>query len=815
MPTPTGQIGLSDVNVELGKSSSTQIAKNDTDVRQLAGRTTPLSQISMDDLRGKSFDTVGPTVTITASSTTLSIGQTSTLTFTLSEASTNFIAADINISAGSISNFSGSGTSYTATYTPPASSSGSATINVPANRLTDSTGNQNSASNTITINYDTQAPGITITSSSLSLSGGGTATITFTLTESSVNFSAADVSVSSGSLTGFSGSGSSYTATYTAPTSGTSATISVAANTFTDSFGNNNTASNTVTISFSAGYSVSPNVSSANEGGSVTYTVTTTNVANGTTLYWTLATGTNFCIGSDFTDFSDNGSFTINSNSGSFTLYLRSDLTTETTETLRVQIRVNSTGGTVVATASDVTVFDTSITPTVSLSPTTLQDGTVNIGYSQSIFAQVDGNNTPASFSISGFLPPGLSGSGFGSVGEGYFVGFSISGTPTSIGSYTFTVNATTNNGYFPSRQYTITIAASPTMSISTSSTSLSYNQTATLTFTSSQSTNNFTVQDVTQSGSGILANFSGSGTTYTATFTPPASTTGSTSFSVAAGAYTNSNSVGNLASNTVTINYNTTAPDTTAPTISISSSSGSLSSGQTATITFTLSESSTNFTSGDVTVTAGSLTGFSGSGTSYSATFTPPANSSGSATISVAANSFTDAAGNGNTPSNNLNINYNTVTGGGGGVSIISPLGFNGGNYQDYQPDAGYANSTLSINRNGTFTIIDSFSSTLASGNWANSPSSTIGDTVYVRFTRTANNVSATGGSSASTGWQQLNVDRVIFVYESTPNTWLVSSSANYTVELSNSSSGSPVASTSTVTLSAVTNTYDGGIQN
>ena len=56
---------------------------------------------------------------------------------------------------------------------------------------------------------------------------------------------------------------------------------------------------------------------------------------------------------------------------------------------------------------------------------------------------------------------------------------------------------------------------------------------TLTVTFTSSAATTNFVVGDVTVSG-GTLSSFSGSGTTYTATFTPTAD--GATTIDVAGG---------------------------------------------------------------------------------------------------------------------------------------------------------------------------------------------------------------------------------------------------------------------------------------
>jgi len=51
MALPTGQISMSDVNLELGYAASTIISLNDPNVRLLAG--VPSGQISMQDLQGK------------------------------------------------------------------------------------------------------------------------------------------------------------------------------------------------------------------------------------------------------------------------------------------------------------------------------------------------------------------------------------------------------------------------------------------------------------------------------------------------------------------------------------------------------------------------------------------------------------------------------------------------------------------------------------------------------------------------------------------------------------------------------------------
>lgn len=106
-------------------------------------------------------------------------------------------------------------------------------------------------------------------------------------------------------------------------------------------------------------YSVSPAANNVNEGSSLTFTVTTANIPDGFTLYWTVSRPEDFAVSS--------GSFTINNNAGTFTVTPTADSATEGAETFTVSIRSGSTSGTVVTTSSSVTINDTS---TSSVSPT-------------------------------------------------------------------------------------------------------------------------------------------------------------------------------------------------------------------------------------------------------------------------------------------------------------------------------------------------------------------------------------------------------------------------------------------------------------
>jgi outer membrane protein OmpA-like peptidoglycan-associated protein len=86
------------------------------------------------------FDTISPTVAITRSGVGfLDEGQTSTITFTLSEPSTDFTSGDVAVSAGALTGWiATSSTVYTATFTPPADSNGISTISIAVGSFTDS-----------------------------------------------------------------------------------------------------------------------------------------------------------------------------------------------------------------------------------------------------------------------------------------------------------------------------------------------------------------------------------------------------------------------------------------------------------------------------------------------------------------------------------------------------------------------------------------------------------------------------------------------------------------------------------------------------
>ena len=102
-------------------------------------------------------------------------------------------------------------------------------------------------------------------------------------------------------------------------------------------------------------YAIAPNLSSVAEGGSVIYTVTTTNLGDNTVLYWSNDGTTQ---NQDFTDYVNSGSLTVVSNTATLVRTLNLDANDDPNETIIINLREGSTSGNVLATATTVTTSE-------------------------------------------------------------------------------------------------------------------------------------------------------------------------------------------------------------------------------------------------------------------------------------------------------------------------------------------------------------------------------------------------------------------------------------------------------------------------
>ena len=197
------------------------------------------------DANDEEAEIVAPTISISTDDTSLTLGETARITFTLSEGSTDFTADDLTVSGGVVSDFEAiSATEYTVVFTPDVESTDNGTVTVAAGSFSNSAGTTNDSSASLSMGVDTRdqvSPVLEISADDEALTVGETATIRFTLSEASSDFTAEDVAVSGGELSGFSGSGTDYSASFTpAENSTDEGVITVVRGAFRDAAGNIN-----------------------------------------------------------------------------------------------------------------------------------------------------------------------------------------------------------------------------------------------------------------------------------------------------------------------------------------------------------------------------------------------------------------------------------------------------------------------------------------------------------------------------------------------------------------------------------------------
>ncbi|WP_296949826.1 Ig-like domain-containing protein, partial [uncultured Massilia sp.] len=118
-------------------------------------------------------DTLVPTVSIAAGTTTVKAGQTTTLTFTFSEAPAGFGESAVGVAGGQLTNLhatSQDGTTWEATFTPAADTATVAgQVQLAAGAYQDAAGNGGVASNVVAIGGDTERP--TVTTNAFTVAG--------------------------------------------------------------------------------------------------------------------------------------------------------------------------------------------------------------------------------------------------------------------------------------------------------------------------------------------------------------------------------------------------------------------------------------------------------------------------------------------------------------------------------------------------------------------------------------------------------------------------------------------------------------------
>ena len=200
-------------------------------------------------------DTANPTATINIAATSLNDATNSSLvTITFSEAVTGLTAGDFTLAGnnGALTGLTSGdgGITWTATFNAldGFAGTGSVTLN---GTYTDIAGNTGATGASDTVPIDRTNPTVIVNIVDTALNDGDpSSVVNFNFSESVTDFDLTDVSFAGGTLSGFSGSGSSYSATFTA-TDGVNTTGSVTVNAggYTDAAGNTGgTGNDTVAI---------------------------------------------------------------------------------------------------------------------------------------------------------------------------------------------------------------------------------------------------------------------------------------------------------------------------------------------------------------------------------------------------------------------------------------------------------------------------------------------------------------------------------------------------------------------------------------
>jgi hypothetical protein len=636
-------------------------------------------------------------------------------------------AGDVVVTGGSLGAISGTGLTRTALFTPTVNfANGTASITVAANSYQDATGNNGAVGTTPSISIDTLAPSVVITSSANTLKAGETATITFTFSEDpgtsfTWNGSTGDVVVAGGTLGAISGTGLTRTATFT-PTANLAsgnASITVAGNSYEDTAGNLGSAGLTPVISMDTLAPAATSVALSSATGAVnqrlnagdtlsaTLTFNDTVILNTTGGSPTLA----LLVGSSTVQ------ATYVSGSGSNALVFTTTIVNGQTDTDGVAIAVNAltlNGATLKDSAGNNSVITSSA---VSSNSNYLVDTTApSVAVTSNLSSLKAGDTATITFTFS--EDPGASFAWDGTSGDVVITGGSlgpISGTGlTRSATFTPTSNlaissasiAVTSNSYQDAADNNGGAGSLTTLTVDTlapSVTSLALTSatgavaspsdatvkllnatdtlSATVTFTEA-------VTVVTTAGSPTLALVIGSSTVQ-ATYVSGSGTNALVFSTTLVGGQTDTDGVA-IALNALTLNGATLKDaagnssvissvavadnsmflvDTTAPSVSITSDLAALKTGETAVISFTFSEDpGSSFVwsanAGDVSVSGGTLGNISGTGLLRTATFTPTSNVvAGTASITVSAGTYTDAAGNAGTAGTTPVVTFSTTT--------------------------------------------------------------------------------------------------------------------------------------------------------
>ena len=611
-----------------------------------------------------------PTATIVVSDTTLSIGETSLVTITFSEAVTGFTNADLTIANGTLSAVGSGdgGITWTATFTPSASISD--TTNVITLNNTGVINGLGTAGigTTNSNNYivDTTRPTVGIVFTDTALKVGETSLVTFTFNEAVTGFTNADLTIANGTLTSVSSGdgGITWTATFTPTASITDATnlITLDNTGIADLAGN--AGSGTTDSSNYAIDTVRPNAT-------IVVADNALNIGETSLVTFTFSEAVTGFTNADLT--LANGTLTaVSSSDGGITWTATFTPTASVSDTTNL-ITLNNTGISDLSGNTGAGTTDSNNYAIDTLRPTAtivVADNALKIGETSLVtitFNEAVTGFTNVDLTIANGTLTAVSSSDGGITWTATFTPTSAITDATNLITLANTgVSDTAGNagsGTTNSNNYAIDTVR-PTATIVLADTALKNGETSLVTITFSEAVTGFTNADLTIANGNLTAvSSSDGGITWTATFTPSASINDATNLITL-----DNTGIADLAGNagSGTTDSNNYVIDTVRPTATIVVADSTLTAGETSLVTITFSEAVSGFTNADLIIPNGTLSAVSSSdgGITWTATFTPTVGVKDTSNLITLNNTgVADIAGNaGSGTTNSGNFTIDTV---------------------------------------------------------------------------------------------------------------------------------------------------------
>jgi|GEM_PF-691010 len=607
------------------------------------------------------IDRTNPTATVAIAEASLSDGTASSLvTFTFSEAPVGFSDADLDVVGGTITDLVATVDPlvWTAHFAATDGFTGTGSVTVVSDSYTDAALNLGgSGSDSVTI--DRTNPTVTVAIADASLSDTDSSSlVTFTFSEAPVGFTDADLDVIGGTVTDLVATVDTlvWTAQYTA-TDGLTGTgsVTVVSDSYTDAALNlGGSGSDSVAID-----RTNPTVTVAIADGSLSDTVSVSLVTftfseapvGFTDADLDVVSGTITDLVATVDPLVWTAQFTAtNGFTGTGSVTVVSDSYTD------AALNLGGSG------SDSVTIDRTNPTVTVAIAEASLSDGAAN-SLVTFTFSEAPVGFTDADLDVVGGTISDLVATVDPLIWTALFTatdGFTGTGSVTVVSdSYT---DASLNLGGSGSDSVTID-RTNPTVTVAIADGSLSDTGASSLvTFTFSEAPIGFTDADLDVVGGTVngLA-VTGDPLVWMAEFTATDGFTGTGSVTVVSDSYTDAAlNLGGSGSDSVTI-------DRTNPTVTVAINESSLSDGTTSSlVTFTFSEEPIGFTDADLDVVGGTVTGLAATGDPlvWTAQFTATDGFTGTGSVTVVSDGYTDAALNlGGSGSNNVTIDRTNPT--------------------------------------------------------------------------------------------------------------------------------------------------------